>query len=260
MKMFNRFIFASAAFGAFAAQASAADWGSLKGKFVVDGSVGDPTPINANKDPETCSKHPLVDESVVVGEGNALANAVVFIYTRKALDVHPDYEASAKVAVKLDNKGCRFDPHVLAVRTGQPLAVHNSDPIGHNTNAAFVVNPQFNQIISTGVPVNLTLTKAEPLPTSVTCNIHPWMKGYVMVREDPYVAVSNDKGEFEIENIPVGQHEFVFWQEAKGFMRNLALKEGKTDRRGRAKLKIAAGETLDLGEIKVPAAALGLAY
>ena len=83
------------------------------------------------------------------------------------------------------------------------------------------------------------------------------MKGVVVVREDPYVAISNDKGEFEIKNIPVGQHEFVFWHESKGFLRTLALKGGKTDRRGRAKLKIAAGETLDLGEIKVPAAALG---
>ena len=98
----------------------------------------------------------LYDETIVVGDGNALANAVVFIYTRKALDVHPDYEAAAKEAVVLDNKGCRFEPHVLAVRTGQPLQVSNSDPIGHNTNLAFVANPQFNQIISSGSPVNVT--------------------------------------------------------------------------------------------------------
>ena len=240
-----------------AGQVSAAEWGSLKGKFVVDGAVGEPAAITVNKDPETCGKHNLVDQTVVVGEGNALANAVVFIYTRKALEVHPDYEAAAKEPAVLDNKGCRFEPHVLAARTGQLLQVNNSDPIGHNTNIAFVLNPAFNQIISSGSPVSLTPTKAEPTPTPVACNIHPWMKGYVVVRQDPYVAISNDKGEFEIKNIPVGEHDFVFWHEAKGFIRNLALKEGKTDRRGRAKLKIAAGETLDLGEIKVPAAALG---
>ena len=257
MRTFDRLVFATVVLVACVAQASAADWGSLKGKFVVDGSVGEPAAINANKDPETCGKHELHDETIVVGEGNTLVNAVVFIYTRKALDVHPDYEAAAKVTVKLDNKGCRFDPHVLAVRTGQPLELSNSDPIGHNTNLAFVANPQFNQIISSGVPVSVTPTKAEPMPASVTCNIHPWMKGVVVVREDPYVAISNDKGEFEIKNIPVGQHEFVFWHESKGFLRTLALKGGKTDRRGRAKLKIAAGETLDLGEIKVPAAAVG---
>ncbi len=186
-----------------------------------------------------------------------MANAVVFIYTRKPLAVHPDFEAAAKEPALLDNKGCRFEPHVLAVRTGQPLQVGNSDPVGHNTNAAFVLNPTFNQMITTGSPVSMTLTKPEPVPAAVACNIHPWMKGYVVVRDDPYVAISNDKGEFEIKNISVGQHEFVFWHEGKGNMKNLALKAGKTDRRGRAKLKIAAGETLDLGEIKVPLAALG---
>ncbi|MDZ4656651.1 MAG: hypothetical protein SH868_03630 [Bythopirellula sp.] len=255
--MNTRCVLACALLMGLAGQVSAADWGALKGKFVVDGSVGDPAAINVNKDPETCGKHNLVDQTVVVGEGNALANAVVFIYTRKPLAVHPDFEAAAKEPALLDNKGCRFEPHVLAVRTGQPLQVGNSDPVGHNTNAAFVLNPTFNQMITTGSPVSMTLTKPEPVPAAVACNIHPWMKGYVVVRDDPYVAISNDKGEFEIKNISVGQHEFVFWHEGKGNMKNLALKAGKTDRRGRAKLKIAAGETLDLGEIKVPLAALG---
>ncbi len=256
MRTLTQLMLASVVLVACTSQASAADWGSIKGKFVVDGTTGEPAAINANKDPETCGKHELFDETIVVGDGNVLQNAVVFIYTRKALDVHPDYEASAKEMVKLDNKGCRFEPHVLAVRTGQPLELNNSDPIGHNTNLAFIANPPFNQIISSGVPVSVTPTKVEPMPTSVTCNIHPWMKGVVVVREDPYVAISNDKGEFEIKNIPVGQHEFTFWHET-GWLKNLALKGGKTDRRGRAKLKIAAGETLDLGEIKVPAVALG---
>lgn len=239
-------------------EASAAEWGSLKGKFVVDGSVGDPAAISVTKDQETCGKHDLVDETVVVGEGNALQNAVVFIYSRKALEAHPDYgDAKSDEPAVLDNKGCRFDPHVLAVRTDQPLQITSSDPIGHNTNAAFVANPAFNQMIVTGTPVSLTLTKSEPVPAAVACNIHPWMKGYLVVTQHPYVGISNESGEFEIKNIPVGQHEFVFWHEGKGNLRNLTLEGAKTDRRGRAKLKIAADETLDLGEIKVPASALG---
>jgi plastocyanin len=257
MRTFNRFVALCALLCVGSGQSFAADWGSIKGKFVVDGAVGDPAAINVNKDAETCGKHDLVDETVVVGEGGGLQNVVVYIYTRSALDVHPDYEASAKEPAVLDNKGCRFEPHILAVRTSQELQVANSDPVGHNTNAAFVQNPGFNQMIASGSPVTLTLAKAEPMPAAVACNIHPWMKGYLVVRQDPYVGISDGKGEFEIKNIPVGQHEFVFWHEAKGNMRDLTLEGGKTDRRGRAKLKIAAGETLDLGEIKVPSAALG---
>lgn len=258
MNAIQRIALATVAMILMAGQLTAAEWGSLKGKFVVDGKIGEPPALNVNKDQETCSKHPLVDETVVVGEGGGLANAVVFIYSRKEIEAHPDYgdAASAKPAV-LDNKGCRFEPHIAVVRTGQTLQVNNSDPIGHNTNIAFIQNPAFNPSIPGGESRTLTMAKAEPLPTSVACNIHPWMRGYLVVQQHPYVAVSNDKGEFEIKNIPVGTHEFVFWHEKKGFIKNQTLEGGKTNAKGRAKLKIAAGETLDLGEIKIPAAALG---
>ena len=77
--------------------AGAAEWGSLKGKFVVDGEAGPSAAINVNKDVEFCGKHDLVDETVVVGDDGGLANVVVYIYTKrgKSLDVHPDYAASA---------------------------------------------------------------------------------------------------------------------------------------------------------------------
>ncbi|QEG36984.1 cupredoxin domain-containing protein [Bythopirellula goksoeyrii] len=243
-----------------ASQVGAADWGSLKGKFVVDGSVGDPAAINVNKDTEYCGKHDLVDETIVVGEGGELANVVVYIYTKRgqSLDVHPDYEATASEPVVLDNKGCRFEPHVIAIRTNQPFEIRNDDAgIGHNTNASFVANPGFNEMVTNDKPITKTLQKAEPVPAPVACNVHPWMKAHAVVREDPYVAISDENGEFEIVNIPAGEHEFIFWHEAKGNMRDMKLSDGKTDRKGRAKLKIASGETLDLGEIKVPAKTLG---
>ncbi len=242
------------------AQSHAVEWGSIKGKFVLDGAAGEPAAINVNKDAEFCGKHDLKDETIVTGEGNALANVVVFIYAKRGqkLEVHPDYEAAAKTPAKLENKGCRFEPHLLALRTGQPLEVSNSDPgIGHNTNASFVANPGFNEMVTNAAPIVKTLEKPEPVPAPVACNVHPWMKAHVVVREDPYVGISNEKGEFEIKNIPVGQHEFIFWHEGKGNLRDVKLASGKTDRRGRAKLKIEAGKELDLGEIKVTPAALG---
>ena len=241
-------------------QLNAEEWGSLKGKFVVDGKVGEPAAINVNKDTEYCGKHDLVDETVVVGDKGGLANVVVYIYTKRGqtLDVNPEYEASAKEPALLENKGCRFEPHVIAVRTGQPLEISNEDPgIGHNTNASFVANPGFNEMVTNGKPIDKTLQKAEPVPAPISCNVHPWMKAYAVVRDDPYVAVSNKDGEFEIKDIPAGTHEFIFWQEAKGNMRDLKLSKGKTDRKGRAKLKIEPGKTLDLGVIKVPAKMLG---
>jgi hypothetical protein len=94
------------------------------------------------------------------------------------------------------------------------------------------------------------------LPLPVDCNIHPFMHGYVLVQDHPYMIASAEDGTFEIKNIPAGKHEFQFWHEASGYMKGLNYKGGSLSRQGRADLTIADGQTLDLGEIKVPASLL----
>jgi hypothetical protein len=82
------------------------------------------------------------------------------------------------------------------------------------------------------------------------------MKGYVIVQDHPYMAVSDEAGNFEIKNIPAGKHSFAIWHEASTFLKDLKVGTGKTDRRGTVELTIKPAESLDLGEIAVPAAAL----
>jgi len=132
-----------------AASAVAADWGTLKGRFVLDGDVGPAAKIKANKDPEYCGKQNLVDQSIVVGDGGELANVFVYLYLKrgKSVEIHPDLKAVGSEPVVFDNKGCRFEPHATVLRTGQTLQVHNSDPVAHNTNFTPTKNPGFNQIV-----------------------------------------------------------------------------------------------------------------
>ena len=79
------------------------------------------------------------------------------------------------------------------------------------------------------------------------------MGGYVIVRKDPYAAVSDKDGKFEIKDLPAGKElEFVLWQEKPGYLKNATFKGGKTDTRGRFKIKIKPGDN-DLGDIKVNA-------
>ena len=242
----------------FAAGTQAAEWGGLKGRIVVDGDVPAPEKITPTKDVETCSKHELVDESIVVDSDGGLANVIVYLYTKrgKSVDVHPDYEESAKSTVELDNKDCRFEPHVALLRTTQTLEIKNSDPVGHNTNCKLLKNSAFNEIIAAGSSTTKDLSREEAIPAEVTCNIHPWMRGYLFVRDNPYMTVSSETGEFEIKNIPAGKHEFGFWHEAPGNLRKIEVGGDETSRRGLAELTIEAGETLDLGDITIPAKAL----
>ncbi len=156
----------------------------------------------------------MVNESLLVDSTGGLANVVLYLRNRN-VEVHPDYAASANERAVLDNKDCHFVPHVLVMHTSQPFIIKNSDSVGHNTNAALTANAPFNVIIPAGKEAEEKLSSAETAPATVTCNIHPWMKGYVVVLSQPYVAVSAKDGTFEIKNVPAGiPLEFQAWHEA----------------------------------------------
>jgi hypothetical protein len=231
----------------------AADWGGVKGRVIVEGTPPKPGPLLVTKDQFCIDKNPM-NEALVVGEDGALANLLVYLRVNRGekVDAHPDYEAELKKPVVLDNQGCHFVPHITLVRASQPIVLKNSDPVGHNTNVAGI----FNQIIPAGGETPTKIARPAAVPIAVTCNIHPFMKGYVFVQEHPYMAVSAEDGKFEIKNVPAGKRAFAFWHEGANFLKDLKIGGGTTDRRGSVELAIKAGETLDLGDIKVPAALL----
>jgi hypothetical protein len=237
----------------------AAGWGTIKGKFVVDGDVAEAKPVDASKDPY-CAKHDPapIDQSVVVDDSGNLANVVVFLRTgrNEKVDVHPDYDAAKDEPAVLDNHGCTFVPHISLVRTSQPFIVKNSDPVGHNTKASLIKNASFNQTIPADDEVTFNFTKGEAIPLPVDCNIHPFMHGYVLVKDDPYMVTSAADGTFEVKNIPAGKREFEFWHEKPGRLKSLKYNGGTLNRQGRAQLTIADGQTIDLGEIKIPSSML----
>ena len=240
--------------------ATAAEWGTLKGRFVLGGKTPKPIVLAVAKDKAACcAKGCPADDSLVVGPNSGLANVVIYVRTKRGdkIAVHPDYAKTADAKIELDNSGCMFSPHVTAIRTGQTLVLKNSDPVGHNTNIQPMKpgNPAANVLIPAGGSSNYKFNDAETLPTPVMCNIHPWMKGYVIAREDPYLTVSKADGSFEIKNIPAGATlEFQLWHERPGYLSGVDV-SGTTTKRGRVKLAIKAGDN-DVGDIKVPASVL----
>ena len=233
----------------FAAPVAADEWATIKGKFVLKGDAPAAAELKADKDVEVCGKHKLLAEELVVGADKAIANVVVFVRD-KGVKVNPELAAAAKEKAVLDNKDCRFEPHVVFVQTGQELVIKNSDSVGHNSNVSTIKNPASNTLIPAGGQSPLKFAVEEAIPASVTCNIHPWMKAWVVVRGNPYAAVTKPDGSFEIKGVPVGEVELQLWHEKAGNLAEVATAKGKADKKGRIKVKVEAAGT-DLGEIAV---------
>lgn len=228
------------------ASLQAAEWGDISGRFVYGGDAPVATKLTIDKDVDVCGKHNLVNEDLVIGADKGVANVVIFVRDRK-IDVHPDLKATEPVV--LDNLNCRFSPHVVFVQTGQELVIKNSDPVGHNSNVATLKNPASNTLIPASGETKVTFRSDEAVPAAVTCNIHPWMKGWVVVRDNPYAAVTGEDGSFTIKGLPAGEVELQFWHEKAGYLDSIVINGKKTDvKRGRMDVEVSADGT-DLGEM-----------
>jgi plastocyanin len=229
-------------------------WATLSGRFVLEGNAPPRSPLTVDKDQSVCGAHQLFDESIVIGKDRGIANVAIYVTTRK-IPINKSYDKSASESIVLDNKNCRFEPHVQKLRVGQSLVVKNSDPVAHNTNIAGR-NIQENPLISAGSSKEFSIAAAESEPVKVSCNIHPWMKARIVVISNPYCDVSKDDGSFELVDLPAGDLEFQIWQENAGGLdvKNADLQPGSGP--GRFKLSLKPGEKKDLKEIVVTPTAL----
>ncbi|MEQ8786405.1 MAG: methylamine utilization protein [Pirellulaceae bacterium] len=237
---------------------AAVEWATLKGRFVYDGEAPTPAKIDVTKDVDFCGKHMLVNEELLVNsENGGIKNVIVFLDVRRGDDqppIAPSYEESAAAEVLLDNKNCRFEPHICLLRTTQSFIIGNDDPVGHNTK----IDCFDNQSINPSVPANSKedayknhFTAEENLPANVSCSIHPWMSARLVVRENPYMAVSDENGDFEIKDLPAGKWTMQVYQEKSGFVDSVNV-GGKDENwnKGRVEIDTSKGD-IDWGDVKV---------
>jgi plastocyanin len=189
--------------------------GSVQGTVHLIGKPPERIEIDMAQDP-ACAMSPYgknITEGIV-SSASKLAN--VYIYVKDGLG-NKVYAAPNAPAV-LDQKGCRYVPHMLAAMVGQPIEFRNSDPTMHNVHMQPTVggNQQFD--ISqppNGGTTQHTFAKPE-LMIPVRCNNHPWMEAFLNVAPNPFFAVSGDDGHFAIHGLPPGTYTLVAVQEQLG--------------------------------------------
>ena len=233
---------------------SAQETGDLKITFKYGGDeVPELKDINVTADAAYCGKHNLKDPSLIVNpENKGIANVIVYIYTKRN-DPKIDAPKSEPKIVELANKGCQFVPHVVITQAGDTLKVTNPDEVGHNANLQFFNNKAQNPTIPAGKSVEVQLEKAEPAPIPVACNIHPWMKGFIVVLDHPYAAVSDENGTLTIKGLPAGK-KLVFRANHESAKIKEVQIDGKTEKwkRSRFEVEIKPGMN-DLGEVVIGA-------
>ena len=231
------------------------EWGSLSGRFVYDGPAPAAQRVNVTKDVEFCGKCNPMDESLVVNPDNrGIANVVVALHVAAGQaypQPHPQYDATARDDVQLSNVGCRFQPHVVLLRTTQTLVIGNQDQVGHSTKIDAVANSPVNIVVPPDSVIRQSFPQEERRPLPVSCSIHPWMSAQLVVKGTPYVAVSDHDGKFTIPNLPVGQWTFQVWHEACNSIAEVILNDVPAKwPRGRFDYQVQEGDN-DLGSIKI---------
>lgn len=231
--------------------------GGVSGRVVVEGEVPAAEKLPPGKD-VCCQQAGPVDESVVVGPDGGLANVFVSVEPRRGEPQPPTDAEKTSEPVTLTNHGCAFSPRALVAPVGQPLVIANSDPTMHNVDIDFVRNRAVNVVVEPGGERRFDLAKPESRPVAVRCNVHTYMRAWVMVRNDPYAGVTDETGRFELPELPPGEWRLRFWHEGQPLV-GLAVATQTTDDRGEVILTVpdnGIDGALDLGDLQVAASAL----
>lgn len=208
-------------------QSSAAETGQITGMISFQGQKPEVYPISMANDPvcETLHEKPVMPKDGRVNPDGTLPNA--FVYLKSSDGKLPSTPPPNPVI--LTEKGCEYQPHVLGVMVGQPFEVVNMDPTTHNIHVLPKINPQWNV---SQLPGSASVVRkfADPeIMIPVRCNIHPWMKAYVGVVDNPFYAVTGSKGIFTLKNVPPGHYTLHVWTATFGTQkREVTVRAGET--------------------------------
>lgn len=149
------------------------------------------------------------EETIIVGEGGALKDVVVYLKDQ------PTTDGQAQPTAVLDQIDCRYVPHVVAVQVNQPLKITSSDTCFHNVHLRGTNTDEQNyNFPRAGVVETVRFSNAGSVRAA--CNVHPWMNASIFVTGSPFFGVSSRDGRFVIARVPAGRHTVAAWHPILG--------------------------------------------
>ena len=199
-------------------EAPVSNGGTITGKVTLTGKDRAPRPYKIYKDNHVCGDGAHEFDFVKVNNG-ALQNVVVYLDGIKSGKPWPSDIGEGSIV----QEACVFKPFLGVMRRGAGLKVVNNDPLEHNVNAYELANNRMytefkvDQHDRGSVTKKLNL-KHGGVAMKIECNAHDFMHSYVFAASNPYFAVVNEDGTFEIGDVPPGKYSIKAWH---GFLRDL---------------------------------------
>lgn len=196
--------------------ASGSAWaGSIDGTVNFSGAVPAKERFTVAKDPETCGSGMREMEWVRVVDGR-LAQAVVYI---DKIEGPKQWPADIGIST-IDQKNCRFTPHMQVIRNGDEIEVLNSDPVQHNIHTYEVIGRAMRTVFNVNQPSRGSFKQTVSLKRGkwmkLGCDAHDFMHAWIFVASNPYYAVTGDDGTFSISDVPSGEYEVVAYHPTLG--------------------------------------------
>lgn len=179
--------------------------GSIKGKITYSSDVKLPKSFDTGKYKKACGQE--VPNEKLLTNGTGLMNVVISVEGKKLGGKPGEY--------KLDQKNCRYAPHVMAMMKDSKLNIHSSDPINHNLHSYSFDNDPVNVMFLPNQD-DFELELEEPEIVKVECDLHGWMTAWIIVTDNSFFDISGQGGTFKIPNLPPGKYTINAWHEVLG--------------------------------------------
>lgn len=180
--------------------------GSVEYMANFDGEQPERARHDASGNPE-CGVDTVMGQEIVVNDNQSLRDAILAVQNGPS-----GLDAPAEDVV-IDQKNCRYQPHVNTVKAGQTVTITDKDPNMHNVRASRPESGEqlFNETTFEGDELEKTFD--EPGLVKLECDIHPWMESWVYVTEHGRAAVTGEDGKATLEDLPTGDYDLEVWHE-----------------------------------------------
>lgn len=204
------------------------EWCTLRGRFLYDGS----RPLEAPAREFLGERFP--DESLLVSEAGGIANIYVYLVS-KGVPIPSEAEANVEKEVVTHFKDHRFAPRCYFVWAGKQVLL--SPPMDELSDShVFAPNlvggkPRISPLLHGGrdqYEMVLLDERSLSQPSRIYCNIHAPEAGWALVRDNPFAAISDEDGKFEIKHLPRDRElKFVVWHERQGLLNTTDWPKGR---------------------------------